>query len=309
VPAKIKVLRDRRGRSISGPIPHFPEFDWLGLSKTTGTICVRRHKHPGMFEICLFMRGHVTMYARERVYQLRGGDVFIAWPGEPHGALQDVMQPCTHWYFAFGLPRPGAAKSVLGLPHSEARALSKAVYGLSSNHLRGAQKLEPYCEAIFSGLESSSNGSAVGVTQARAALQSLLVALIALPPATTQSGVVPPGISRVREFLESCPAPWPTIKDLAEISGMSVSHFCACFSQWIGAAPLKYSHHMRLRRARELLADPRTSVTSVALRLGYCSSQHLAACFQQYLGQSPRAIMKSAALSRNHRHRKAITSS
>jgi transcriptional regulator GlxA family with amidase domain len=49
---------------------------------------------------------------------------------------------------------------------------------------------------------------------------------------------------------------------------------------------------MRLRRAQELLADPRTAVTSVALRLGYCSSQHLAACFQQYLGRAPREIRK-----------------
>ena len=72
-------------------------------------------------------------------------------------------------------------------------------------------------------------GAETGVTQARAALQSLLVALIALPPASKQYGVIPPGITRAREFLESCPAPWPSIRDLAEVAGMSVSLFCRAF--------------------------------------------------------------------------------
>jgi len=300
MPGVIHTVRNERGHSIGGPIPHFPEFAGMGYSKTSKNLCVQRHAHPGIYEICLFIRGHVTLYARQRVYHLRGGDVFVAWPGEPHGALHDILQPCTHYNLAFILPSPGSSKAALGLPEPESRVLCEAMDKLSGNHLRGAERLEPFAKAIFNGLLSASHclendqttGAALGITRARAAMQSLLAELVSLPAASEPRGVIPPGIARAREFLESCPAPWPSVADLAEIAGMSASHFCACFSERIGAPPLKFSHYMRLRRAKELLAEPRASVTAVALRLGYCSSQHLAACFKQYLGQTPRAASR-----------------
>jgi AraC-like DNA-binding protein len=295
MPAKLNIHRDRNRIGIGGYVPSFPEFAWIGFSKKTDTHSVYRHEHPGLFEVNIFVRGRVTMYARDRMYQFSGGDVFVTWPGEPHGARHDTMEPCTHYCLAFSLPQPRSSKPILGLPREEGRALSKAVHGLNGNHLRGAEKLVPSVKAMLNGLQAGAAGNLLGLTQARAAFASMLIELISLPAASKQRGVIPPGITRAREFLESCPTPWPSIKELAEIAGMSVSHFCACFSQWVGAAPLKFSHHMRLRRAQELLADPRASVTSVALRLGYCSSQHLAACSQQYLGHSPREMRQKAA--------------
>jgi len=290
VPSTPRSIRQNVERSFGGPVPNFPEFQAMGYCKRSSNFFVYQHNHPGLFEICIFLRGHVAMYARDRLYQIRGGDIFLTRPDEPHGALHDVMQPCTHYFFAFRLPKPGA-KGVLGLPEPESRLLCQSIYGLKGHHFRGAEKLDPYFRAILDGLESS-KVTALGVTRARAAMQTMLVTLLSLPPASaTQNGVIPPGIKRAREFLESCPAPWPSVRDLAEISGMSVSHFCATFSLWVGAAPLKFSHHMRLRRAQKLLKEPRATVTSVALRLGYCSSQHLAGCFKQYLGQTPRAAM------------------
>ncbi len=285
-----KIARNAHG--FGGPVPRFPELAWLGYSKKTDIHRVYRHDHPGLFEINIFVSGHVTMYARNRTYQFKGGDVFLTRPGEPHGAHRDAMEPCAHFCLAFSLPKPGSSKSVLGLPRVEGRALSKAVHGLR-NHLRGADRLVPCIQAMFHGLDAAAGGDPLGVARARSAMQSMLIELISLPPAAEQRVVIPPGVTRAKKFLESCPVPWPSIKDLAAISGMSVSHFCACFSQWVGAAPLKFSQRMRLQRAQELLADPRASVTSVALQLGYCSSQHLAACFQQYLGRSPRAMRRA----------------
>lgn len=289
--AGITVIDNERGHAVVGPAAHFPEFSCMGFSKTTSSLTVQRHEHSEHFEICVFLRGHVTMYVGKRLFHLRGGDVLVTWPGEAHGALHDVLQPCTHFYVSFKMPRAADASGFLGLPAPESRALCRAIRGLSGNHLLGTRELEPYSKAIFQGLEAK---SAIGVTQARAALQSMLVTLISLPAADAQRGVIPPGVSRARAHLETCPVPWPTIRELADIAGTSASHFCASFSKYIGVAPLKFSHHMRLRRAKELLAEPRASVTAVAVRLGYCSSQHLAACFQQYLGQTPREALRRA---------------
>ena len=155
---------------------------------------------------------------------------------------------------------------------------------LPDRHLRGADKLEPYYQTMFDALESQ---SILGVTRARAALQGMLATWVTLPLASEPKGFVPPGIARAREFLDSCPAPWPSVAELADLSGMSGSHFHACFLREVGSAPMEYSHRARLARASELLAQPHATVSRVAERLGYYSSQHLAACFRRYLGQTP----------------------
>lgn len=285
--SSIVSRRVKHRRWIDAKLPHFPELRHLGFDVFTHVGSLGKHEHPGEFEICLIIRGHITWVARDRMYDLRGGDVYFTWPDEPHGGLHELMHPCTIYWTTVRVPRPDAQESTgfLNLLPSESRELCAALYALPDRHLRGADQLEPYYKAMFDGLELQTT---MGVIQARAALQGMLSTLVSLPLAAEPKGFVPPGISRAREFLDSCPKPWPAVAELADLSGMSASHFHACFLREVGSAPMEYAHRARLSRARELLAQPRARVSAVAERLGYYSSQHLATCFRRYLGQTPR---------------------
>jgi methylphosphotriester-DNA--protein-cysteine methyltransferase len=77
---------------------------------------------------------------------------------------------------------------------------------------------------------------------------------------------------------------------------MSVSHFHACFVKEVGMAPMEYAHRARLKNAQKMLALPGASVTDIASKMGYCSSQHLAACFKRYLGMTPTKARKTTAV-------------
>ena len=282
----IQVRRKGNRRTVDCRIPGLLEFHHVGYDIFTHAGALGPHRHTGLFEICLILRGHVTWWAKDRSYELRGGDVYFTWPDEPHGGLHELMHPGTIYWTTLKIPKPNepGAQLFLHLPRAEARALCAAVHAMPERHLRGAEKLEPYFQALMTHLESK---TLLGVTQARAALQCLLATLATLPRAADSRGFVPPGINRVREFLDSCPQPWPDVAELAELAGMSVSHFHASFLKQVGTAPMEHSHRVRLARAQELLRAPAATVTSVAARLGYCSSQHLAACFRRYLGQTP----------------------
>lgn len=288
----LQVRKSGNRRSIDCRIPGLREFHHVGFDVFTRVGDLGRHRHVELFEICLIMRGHVTWWARERVYELRGGDVYFTWPDEPHGGLHELMHPCTIYWLTIRIPRPNekAARRFLHLPPGEARALCAAIHALKARHLRGAEKLQPYFEALFSHLQ---DGAALAVVQIRAALQAMLATLATLPRAGSESGFVPPGISRARELLDGCPTPWPKVAELASLAGMSASHFHACFLKQVGTAPMEYSHRARLAKARELLRQPRATVTDVAARLGYYSSQHLAACFRRYFGQTPTQAARS----------------
>jgi AraC-like DNA-binding protein len=300
----IRPRRVKHRRGIDVSLEAFPELSHLGFDIFTHVGGLGKHEHPGQFEICLIMRGHVTWWAREKLYDLRGGDVYFTWPDEPHGGLHELMHPCTIYWTTVSIPKPGSpgVRGFLSLPRAEAQELSAGVYKLPDRHLRGAAKLEPYFQAIFEALETR---TMLGVTRARAALQGMLATWVTLPlanaPNSSGTGFVPPGIARAREFLDSCPSPWPAVAELADLSGMSGSHFHACFLREVGAAPMEYSHRARLSRAKELLAQPHATVSRVAERLGYYSSQHLAACFRRYLGQTPseaagRRVGKAASI-------------
>jgi AraC-like DNA-binding protein len=43
-----------------------------------------------------------------------------------------------------------------------------------------------------------------------------------------------------------------------------------------------------VERAREMLANPSLSITRIAMRLGFSSSQHFAAVIRRYTGKTPR---------------------
>lgn len=283
----IKIQRRvKHRRWIESAVPTLPEFNHVGFDVFTKVGGLGKHEHRGMFEICLIIRGHVTWWAKERIYELRGGDVYFTWPDEPHGGLHELMHPCTIYWMTMRIPKPDdpASKKFLNLPEEEGVTLCAKMYALKERQLRGAEQLEPYFEAVFKNLETK---TLLGITQTRAALQCMLATMVTLPLATAPGGFVPPGISRAREFLDSCPRPWPAVAELASLAGMSVSHFHASFLKEVGMAPMEYSHRARLGKAQRLLNEHNATVTSVAARLGYCSSQHLAACFKRYLGQTP----------------------
>jgi AraC-like DNA-binding protein len=284
--------RERR-RVVSGRFRGLPELSLVGYDVFTRAGALDAHRHERSFEICLIVRGHVTWWARDRVYELSGGDVYVTWPDEPHGGLHELMHPCTIYWLHTLVPRPraAAARTFLRLPNGEATALCRAVHSISSRTLRGAERLEPYYKALFEHLASP---APFAVVQARAALSSMLATLVGLPAADASPKTVARGIARAREMLDACLVPWPPIAALARAAGMSASHLHASFARAVGIAPMAYAHRVRLARAEDLLRSG-ASVTSAAASLGYSSSQHLATCFRRYLGSTP----TQAALARS----------
>lgn len=61
------------------------------------------------------------------------------------------------------------------------------------------------------------------------------------------------------------------------------------FRDVTGTGPQQFIADLRVRAARELLADPRRSITDVALETGFFDGPHLTRTFTRLVGLSPRA--------------------
>ena len=83
------------------------------------------------------------------------------------------------------------------------------------------------------------------------------------------------------------------IEALAAKLGVAYSHFRRAFRAKTGFAPWQYVIHLRLIRARRLLASTDAKLDEIAARVGFSSGFHLSTTFKQAYGFSPSHWRKS----------------
>lgn len=84
-----------------------------------------------------------------------------------------------------------------------------------------------------------------------------------------------------------------SLRQIAEVAGLSVSHFKALFRQSVGIPPHHYLIRRRIDRAVALLQEKNLPITQIALEVGFCHQSHLAKHMRRILGASPREVRGS----------------
>jgi AraC-like DNA-binding protein len=84
------------------------------------------------------------------------------------------------------------------------------------------------------------------------------------------------------------------VEGIAEAVGLSPSWFKARFRREVGMPPAEYFLRRKVERALQLLANPSLTITRIAHRLGFSSSQHFAAVIRRYTGKTPKQCRLAA---------------
>jgi AraC-like DNA-binding protein len=101
----------------------------------------------------------------------------------------------------------------------------------------------------------------------------------------------------VEEYLEAhCDQP-VTARDLAEVSGVSMSALYAGFKRHRSCPPLDFLNQIRLRRVRDalLMGPPGTTVKEVGLRWGFNNPSRLSRAYGRRFGETPSETLRRAA--------------
>ena len=80
----------------------------------------------------------------------------------------------------------------------------------------------------------------------------------------------------------------------ARRAGLSVFHFLRLFARVLDVTPHQYLLRSRLRRAARLLADGASSITGVALDVGFADLSNFVRTFRRAAGVSPREFRQTA---------------
>ena len=84
-----------------------------------------------------------------------------------------------------------------------------------------------------------------------------------------------------------------TVEKLSGLACMSKPHFFRSFKRELGLTPVEYVIRERLKLAKQLLANPRTSLYEVGCRAGFNSANYFHILFKKHEGITPKAYRAS----------------
>jgi len=84
------------------------------------------------------------------------------------------------------------------------------------------------------------------------------------------------------------------LDELAAIAGLSRFHFCVSFKRAAGQTPYEWLVHLRMAKARALLAAKHLSIYEIALEVGYQTPSSFASAFRKTQGATPSAFRAEA---------------
>lgn len=126
------------------------------------------------------------------------------------------------------------------------------------------------------------------------ALMTLLARSLAIAHVTSDFRAPNGGLTgaqrrAVEDTVETSLANRITVRDLAEVSGLSPRQFSRAFTVSYGTSPYEWVLRRRVERARELLADGHKA-RDVAVLCGFSSQTHMIRRFRTVFGYTPNAV-------------------
>lgn len=101
-------------------------------------------------------------------------------------------------------------------------------------------------------------------------------------------GLAPSKLKKVLEYIDRHLATDLSLKEIAQQTNISQSHFSRLFKQSVGLSPWQYVIQRRVETAKQLLKNEDLTIDRVSDRLGFLSHSQFTIFFRKYTGVSPK---------------------
>jgi AraC-like DNA-binding protein len=251
-----------------------PALAALGQSRQRQSrAALREHSHEA-YEFCLVTGGVVRWQVEGRSVDVGPDGCFLTKPGERHGSLRSVLEPCVLSWLQVDTRRLARA------------ALARRLRRAPMLAARGASALVPLIEAMLRECRAPRSDSAILLD---GLLSEFLVRFLrALESPDAAPAPLPKELLRAEAQIAAS-AGRLSVGAIAAHCGLSRSRLHQLFRAHRHCSPSYLITEARLARARELLRDPRRAIIAIAMELEFSSAQHFANAFRRHCGCSPSA--------------------
>jgi AraC-like DNA-binding protein len=241
------------------------------------------HTHRHMLEICFCSKGEQVYEVNEKLYKIKGGDLFVTYPGEWHGTGKYPEEKGELYWIIIKMDAAIRSKKFLHFEHKLAKEWIDQLLHLP-RHFKGNGVLKQKLENIFSLYTKRKDVFSFINLQHQVA--DCLLEIINF----SKKNVPKKGSARLQlidEYIKTHMDEPVMLEKLAKLAGLSLSHFKSWFKEETGTTPLDYVMRHKIRKAQELLEKNQMSITSIAFETGFQNSQYFASVFRKFTGESP----------------------
>ena len=262
--------------TVPDPISRYwPSASWSGISFLRARYAhhqFARHTHD-YFVVSVNVSGTHRFEVERKSYEVRPGMIGLVTPGEVHRGEQLDGGP---WEYRAIYVADEVIQSVAGTKPYETRFSRPFV-----TDRRLADRLIQAHE-----LNDEKNGSPESETAIRDALTELMGKYATAITSSNCNRQLAPHIDRIVDYLCANRSKRVTLDQLMEVAGLSRHHLVRSFRDAVGLPPHRYLTQLRLERGRELLGTD-SSLSEVALEVGFSDQCHFTNCFRRQFGISP----------------------
>jgi AraC-like DNA-binding protein len=241
---------------------------------------LEEHCHGRMMEICYLDRGEQTYFVGQERFDMTGGDVFVAFPGEKHGTGQSPEGRGVLYWMLIHMPRKG--QRFLSLAPTVGQPLVDALLGLPTRQFSAGGSLGKTLHGIFAAYDRVDDPLRI------VEIQNLCVRFLLdmVDASRKPRPEASPEIVAVQRHVAKNIDGVFTVRQLARVAGLSEARFKMRFKAETGIPPAEYVLRQKVERAK-LLLQTQATVTDVGMQLGFSTSQHFSTVFRRYTGQNP----------------------
>ena len=225
--------------------------------------------------------GQAFLNIEDQPYLISAGDLALIPAGASHRYTAAPDNPWTiHWVHYIG-PLAESFRDHMGFSDDD------------PVHSIGRQ---PSLLVDFNGLLSvqQTGFRTAGLVHVANRLRQLLAGV---PLAVDQMGDTrQPDLELIDTFMREHLNERITLGQLAEMTGLSPTHFATCYRQATGVSPIQHFLHLKIERACQLLDTSDQSFASISRMLGYDDNYYFSRLFKKIMGQAPSDYRHS------HRH-------
>ena len=231
------------------------------------------------YYILAFARSGCAHYETDAgVFHVKQGDVLFFRKGEKRAAASSQQDPWTFISVAFELIplREDATEEIGAIPT-----------------VTSPIDLFSYTNAFDKLMECWDRRDDGSLLQCRGLICDILCRLIR---ETKPSNVPSPhdaAIEQIKSLIVENYAHTFSVEALAEMSGLSCSHFRALFKKNTGESVLKFQNRLKIAKACDLLKSGACNVTEAAYTVGFSDVYYFSRLFKKITGQSPSHYLKN----------------
>ena len=240
---------------------------------------LKPHYHHHKIEFTVMISGSQKYTVDGKTYQIHGGNVFFTHADEPHDCADSPQEVSEFLWFQILMEE--MPSDFLGLAEPWNRILYTA---LSKYDTRLTQVGQSAIRELKRAFFLIAGGDFLDRLAGQAAFLRFLCGLLqsgeAHPRITEDIGMA---VDHIRTHLEED----LEIPGLASLCGLSPSRFKEKFKEQIGYTPREYIIRRKIEASKALLAEEGVTISDIALRFGFVSSNYYAVVFRHYCSCSP----------------------